>query len=220
MFIPPFFPEPIEAPGNVAGRSYDERLVFIRRLSGLLLGMALLSTSVAVWAPMPIYGAYAAWALLGLAALHSLTRKINGLAWTGYLFAPAMAMAWGWTGAWLHGLGWPTLVLPLTVAGAAIYVLVAGRDFSFVGQFVLGSFAMALGWIALFEAGLLVGLQFGWGWILGVAFLGYLTYDQAMILKRRRPDEALASVCDLTSDLLNWISYGGRVWAHWRRFKW
>jgi FtsH-binding integral membrane protein len=127
--------------------------------------------------------------------------------------------ATGLLGQSLYQLGWPVLGVPISLLGATLYLLICGRDFSFVGQFVFAGVFTIAGCFTIegFQP------QFmprpGAAILMGLAWLTYHVYDLAMILKRRRLNEPLCAATDLYGDLLNFFSYSVRAIHHWRLFK-
>jgi FtsH-binding integral membrane protein len=220
--LQPIFPEPITVPGNVASVRYRDRVRFVRRV---VVGHALVACGVA---GLSAFGGptnlreHVLTLVLGLAALSSVRAWFQsgpleaalswgcmapvcfGLAGLARSFQAAGVPAWAWA-------------LPSVAAGA--YALACGKDFSYIGQAVLGAVgcggvlaaAVALGWI---------GLRESWGAMVGsAAWLAYLSYDLSMIVKRRRPGEEASAVADLFRDLLNWTTYPVRVAAHWKKHR-
>lgn len=222
MFIPPYFPEPIVVQDNVADQPYDSRLRFIQQVVALHAVCGACATLVAVYAPLQVRLDQSFASFFSCLAIHSLLRFV----WGGrriernlnLILLPFTTVSTGLLGRELHRIDWPMAALPIGLLGAAAYVLLAGRDFSFVGQYVLAVLFTILG---CFGANGIdpKALPHPWlGALLGSAALGYYVYDLAMVLKRRRMDEQLCAVSDLHCDLLNAITYPIRVFNHWRKF--
>ncbi|MBL8061282.1 MAG: hypothetical protein JNK63_11290 [Chthonomonas sp.] len=222
VFIPPYFPEPIVVPDNVADRDYDERWKFIRFVSGLFFCAGVCSILIAVFEPISMSLRDSALIFIGCLTLHQLFRALVGgkasERWLQALLLPLTMLSTGTLARNLHDAGWPVVALGVALVGAALYTGVAGRDFSFVGQYVLAGLSTILGCIAL-AAWFPALMPNVWaGMALGLAGLAYLVYDFAMILKRRRNDEKLSALADLHADLLNGVTYPIRVISHWRKF--
>ena len=222
VFIPPYFPEPIVVPDNVATRSYDERRRFIQTVSGLFFLAGIASALVATLHPLSLPLQESVLVFLACLVAHQLFRALLGgrspERWLQAGFLPITILFTGTLTRNLHEVGWPVCALGITLAGAALYTALSGRDFSFVGQYVLAGLATILGCVGLsvWTPDLLPNLWLGIG--LGLGGLAYLVYDFAMILKRRRMDEPLSALADLHCDLLNGITYPIRVLIHWRKF--
>jgi len=224
MNVPPIFPEPISVPGNAADASYDVRLHFVRRV---VFGHAAAWAAVAAAAAaLPVrpdrLEALGAFSLVVMGILH-FTRRFHRRGhldrWFGAGLFTLLLVLMAWTGSALHHTGWPVAALPAVALGMGLYTLLAGRDYSFVGQGVLVGAALAAGMVG----GVLLGVWpasfaiLGLG--IGLPYLAYAVYDLAMILKRRRPDEVALSVVDLFRDFLNFTTYGLRIIRHWQRVR-
>jgi len=224
MTVPPLFPEPITVSGNAAESDYDTRLAFIRRvIRGQFLAFAFVTlVATQISKADGRLESILAYAVIVMAVLH-FTRRFGRGGWLDRWFGASLffllLVILGWAGATMKASGWPVAVLPAVSALIWVYSVLAGRDFSFVGQFSLPALVLGLTmaggvglhWISLETAQLATAM--------GLPFLGFLVYDLAMILKRRRPDEVALSVVDLFRDPLNFTTYGVRVWRHWQRVK-
>jgi len=115
--------------------------------------------------------------------------------------------------------GFPIWSAVYGVGFAYIYTFVCGRDFSFVGQFVLSlivsSVALSLLSLALNHKGIYAAEALGWNAI----FLSYFVYDGASLLSRRRVGEEIAAVVDLYRDVINFFGYVPRVVHHWHKHR-
>lgn len=223
MNVQPYFPEPIEVPGNIAAEPYGRRLQFIRRtvawhwLSGAAI--AWVAVSAGGMAHMQRWG----WGVLAMLVLLSLVRtvavgsKLDLL--LSSLFAPFLVVMAGLWLAGLHAIGWPVIALGIAVSCAGAYTLLCGRDFSFLGLFGLATMAS----IALVcAAAYFLRWTFTTAWVAALLAVGYLlfyAYDLASLLQRRRPGEEPAAAVDLYRDVLNFIGYSVRVIRHWRRYR-
>ena len=149
MFIPPYFPEPIIVPRNVADQPYDSRLRFIQQVVALHAICGGLATLVAMYVPLKASLDQTVAAFLSCLVIHSLLRFV----WGGrriernlnLILLPFTIVSTGLLGRELHRIDWPMVALPIGLLGAAAYVLFAGRDFSFVGQYVLAVLFTILG---------------------------------------------------------------------------
>lgn len=220
----PYFPEAEELPGNVAGLDYDVRLAFIRtvidRFTLSLLTVCLGSVFFLQFAPdytrsLP----RAALATFGALIVASTLRKIRMggepdrlSIWVLPFILGTMARL----GASLVQAGVNLNLVPVAAISIWLYRLLCGRDFSFLGMFVLGIIPLGLS-AAMFRVLPLGGG--GWSLVIGVSLLAYVSYDLAALLQRRRVSEPGLAVVDLYRDCLNFISYTFRVIHHWRNFR-
>ncbi len=223
MYVQPYFPEQIEIPGNIASEAYDTRLSFIRRTVALHLVSAALVASVTLWLPSPLGPTLTLWTWLSLLVALSATRLVahRGKAdlIVSSMILPAMLLALGWTIRWALDLGWPVWSLGLPLAGVAFYTLACGRDFSFIGLWMLSA-VLIVGTVSvvawLTHPGLLSSVNAA---TFALAYLSYYVYDLAALLTRRRRGEEIGAVVDLYRDVLNFTTYTGRIVQHWRKFR-
>lgn len=220
MIVQPYFPEPITVPGNVAEEPYQARLRFVRRtLAGYGLSAAVVAAGAAMGlGTLPVQ--WLGWLLLsGLLVLSLLRQLASTNGWVSVAVLGPTLIVLGRALAWIHEAGVSIAPLTLVPVCVCLYGALCGRDFSFVGQFFLAA------------AGILGGTA-AWAWVRGIglgglllpvvaalAYLLYLVYDLASLMRRRREDEIPAAVCDLYRDVFNFVSYGWRVAQHWRRFR-
>ncbi|HXH61638.1 MAG TPA: hypothetical protein VNI20_09815 [Fimbriimonadaceae bacterium] len=223
MISQPIFPEPIQVAGNVAGGRYGEIVLFIRKtMLGHCASVGLVCLSAVLFGePQPIK----ILAIIFVASLLALTaarRFLKG--GTPGNFASILLLAptiWSLGGLVRYGwdAGLPVWILASGYLCALIYGLVSGKDFSFVGQFVITTVVMAI----ILPSTVLLGAVRAsdallWGCVT-LAYVFFFVYDLAALLSRRRPGEAVAAVADLYRDLLNFVTYSVRIALHWRRFR-
>jgi FtsH-binding integral membrane protein len=218
--LQPYLPPPVEVEGNLAAASYDERLRFVRRMYvlhgasvALAAGAGLAVASVASWKVLAWIALAAA---LALSASRRLAKGTNRERPFVLAALPLLAVSLGGLVVQASAAGLPFWTLGLASACAVAYTLLCGRDFSFVGQFVLGAAGCAglVSGLALIE-----GVEFNEAWtgaVLAWAYLGFLVYDGAALLNRRRPGEEIEAVADLYRDSLNFVTYPVRVYLHWK----
>jgi FtsH-binding integral membrane protein len=225
-FPPPLLPEPITVPGNVADGDYNFRVRFVK-LVGLahLLSIAVLGAVVAIClkpsalVELSQHGPerFVPLAFLVLIAL-SIGRRLapfGQLLLLGALLLSAGAALSFWIASWhdsfpefMEAAGftllaaWGTLVL---------YNLFCGRDYSFMGEFMIS-------WMVTVAVTVVVSIQsrltVAEALTIGVAATGalvYWTYDLAMILRRRTPAEPIQAIVDLYRDLLNFVGFPVRI---------
>ncbi len=223
MLIPPYFPEPLVVPENAADAPYDARLNFIRRVIWLHAITLSASVAAALYLTIPLTLDQRTLFWLSCLAGHSILRLLfrgkPGEALGSGILSIATVTATGLLAQSLHQIGWPILGIPLGLLGATLYLLICGRDFSFVGQFIFAALFTVATCFAVegFQPRLMP--KPGAAILLGLLWLAYHVYDLAMILKRRRLNEPLCAATDLYGDLLNFFSYSVRALQHWRLFK-
>lgn len=225
MYIPNYIPEPDAIPRNVTKEKYPLRLVFIRqvmvRFMATVAGIAVLATFGGPIEPEKVLNVLLIF--FGLLVVSSVIRTVLRfnpkeasvaevvpfLLCLGYALVFSMAKQFGlpvWSA--LIGLGC-----------FFAYSSLCGRDFSFVGGFVLSLIASSV-----FIATIMVvqksspgvsSQALGWN----AAVLLYVVYDLAALMSRRQVHERWAAVADLYRDPLNFVGYMIRVIKHWRRHR-
>ncbi len=230
----PYFPEPIKVPNNVADGDYSSGVRFVR-LIGLahlvtLLGIAGLTAlwvrigapdylelgSLDVhWLTVAAFLALLAWsrrAPLALQAivfvLFAVTFSAAFALWVPFLIQEFPDLCGGFL--WALGSAW---------LGVALYNLLAGRDYSLVGEFVLAWLFTGISLIGFVLHGDIGGSQAFAIFVIVSGMLFYWVYDLAMILRRRTAKEPLAAVFDMYRDILNFVGYPVRVMRMQRRPK-
>ncbi|MCW5946835.1 MAG: hypothetical protein KIT74_07360 [Fimbriimonadales bacterium] len=225
-FPPPLLPEPITVPGNVADGDYNVRVRFVK-VVGLshLLSIAMLGAVVALCLRpssmvelsqrgperlVPL----AFLALIALSIGRRLAPVFQFFVLVALMLSAGAALSF-WIASWhdsfpefMEAAGYTLL----SAWGALVlYNLLCGRDYSFVGEFVLS-------WIASIAVAVFASIHFrltvAEGLTLGVAAtsaLVYWTYDLAMILRRRTPAEPFQAIVDLYRDLLNFVGFPVRI---------
>lgn len=218
----PYFPEPVSVSGNVTLEKHSVLVRFVKTVI-MLFALAMGCVVLLTWLSPTYLGLrLSALGFLGcLMALTVVRRLLDGgttenvisailLAATMFLAAQVSQNLLEW--------GIPVWAIALSVLQAVIYSACCGKDFSFAGFFFLGLLSQAALWLALVVMHL---IEPATAWIgLGLGFLSlfYLSYDLAMILRRRRIAEVPAAVADLFRDLINFVTYSVRIFLHWRRF--
>lgn len=219
MYVPSYVPEPIEISGNVAEQKWSVVVGFVRRVSVihfvtllLIIGLAMLPiASAPLGASLPML----ATTLVGL----SITRNVGkGKRWEqvlSALLAPTLFLSLAQVISHYSQRGWPTWSLALGPAIAVAYVLIAGRDLSFLGMFVFSAIfsSLATGYAVSGLGGKFVVETLA----INLGFLFFYVYDLAALLTRRRLGEEWGAVLDLYRDVLNCITYPIRVWRHWKK---
>jgi FtsH-binding integral membrane protein len=223
VYVPNYIPEPLEVPGNVTQEPYPRRLAFLRRVGALHL-LSILVIAVIATLPVPdveisMLGVWLAAALLGLSLLRI---AIRGSRNEGLLSSAILPVVLGLAGVLIKQLwdvGIPAWSAGVGVAAAVAYAMLCGRDYSFVGQFMLALIASSV-----LLAGVIVALgmsreagAIALGW--NAVFLFYYVYDLASLQARRRLGEELGAVVDLYRDVLNVFGYVFRVIHHWHKHR-
>lgn len=209
--------------GNIGADRYDVRLRFIRTVvAGYLMTILVTAVVPLVLAeplPLELAGVVVAVSLLFL----SLVRKLAPHGRADILAIALCALPLlGGLGTLVHGLtaqGWPVWALGLAIAFAGLYTFLCGRDFSFLGQYVLSLLATLFVTIPLCWWQNVPGSRIAWTCLASAVFLFYWVYDLAALLTRRRHGEEFQAVADLYRDVLNILTYAFRVIDHWRKFR-
>lgn len=223
MYVHNYVPDPIEVPGNVTQEKYPERLAFIRRVSALHAASIGAIVLIAL-APLPQLPLGKEWLALGtLTLILSLVRialrgaRADLMVSVGLL--PAVLVVYGMCVAGLLRTGFPIWSPGVGLACAVMYAMLCGRDFSFVGQYLLSLIASTAA-VSLIAIGLdLTRSQAAEALAWNGAYLLYYVYDLASLLARRRKNEELGAVVDLYRDVFNIFGWIVRVLMHWRRHR-
>ena len=223
VHIQPYFPEPIEVSENIASRSYQETLRFTRTVIAGHAASVVAVIAGYFWLPGVLdLGASAAAFAVGLLALTLLRRFTNG-GWLDnvgslLLLIPTLG-ALSLVAQSVAALGAPVFVLAIGYLFLVLYACLCGRDFSFVGQYVLALGATILTVVVLAAMGRIGWLTVLNGSVLAAGFNFYFVYDLAAMMRRRRSGEQPAAVADLYRDQFNFITYAVRIVLHWRKFR-
>lgn len=157
--------------------------------------------------------------LMVLTIIRALTKGGAIDAVFSLMVMPFVIWGTGHLAAMLMDLNWPMWSVLVVATLSAIYTAVCGRDFSFMGQYVISLIAWMVAAIGLFLSGMIPQHEIWTGLLIASLWLGYITYDTSMLLWRRRLGEEVAAVADLYRDTLNFITYPIRVVFHWRRYR-
>lgn len=223
MNIQPYFPEPDVVPGNVAAERYGARLSFVRRvivghfLTVVVIGVVALQTSSDFNPELALWIALACLLLLTIARRLAPHSKWDALA-SAVLMFPLLASLGVLVRSGIE-YGLPLWSIGIAAVGAFLYGFSCGRDFSFLGQFVLASLGTIVAVVGLAILGYLGTNMALAACTIAVAYLAYFVYDLAALLTRRRLGETIGAVADLYRDLLNFTTYSFRVVQHLRKFR-
>jgi FtsH-binding integral membrane protein len=225
MYIPNYIPEPDAIPRNVTREKYHLRLIFIRQVLSRFLLTIVFVTTIAEFAaeihpsktPYLIGGFFT---FLVLASLERTFLRSNPQeARVAELLPWLLVLAYGALFATAHQANLPVWSALVGLGCFFGYANLCGRDFSFVGGFVLSLIASSviIATIAVFEGNPPGRSALALGW--NAAILLYVVYDLAALMSRRKVDEQWAAVADLYRDPLNFIGYAIRLVKHWRRHR-
>jgi len=223
MYVPNYVPEPLEVPGNVTLASYLSRVRFIRRVTFLHLAGMIFAAALAFirwpelgWLP-PLASLSLVLAVLDL--LRIWLRGQSSEASVSSLALPLILVFAAWSARELVVGKVPVWSALVGVGWSAVYAVACGKDYSFVGGYLL---ALIPSTIVL--AALSIQFHYG-GWeaaaalLFNAAYLFYFAYDLASLMARRREEEVLAGVVDLYRDVFNFFGYFVRVLRHWKKHR-
>jgi len=222
MYVPNYVPDPIEIPGNVTEEPYRARLGFVKRVS-LLHFLSLLVVGTIAYAPYAPERRVAFWSLgvflVALAVIRVALRKGRTEARvSGILLLPLLTVV-GFALNHVRQDGWPIWTVIIGPGCAIIYATLCGRDYSFVGQYLLSLIASSTAIAALAVAAPSTLADARFALIANGLYLSYYVYDLASLLARRRLREEFAAVVDLYRDVLNIFGYIVRCIGHWRKHR-
>ncbi len=223
MYVPNYIPAPIEVPGNLTQESYRARLGFVRRVAVLhflsLIMIGGLSTIALPTLPFPVLAVSIGAVLLMLSMVRISMRATRMDQIFSLCLFPILVTLLATAFRTLDRSGWPVWGILVGAACSVLYALCCGRDFSFVGQFLMSVIASC---VALAVVAISIGMDtHRAAFLLGAnsSYLFYLVYDSASLLARRRLGEEAAAVIDLYRDVFNVFGYLVRVARHWRKHK-
>ncbi len=223
MHVPNYVPDPLEVPENVTEQPYQDRIAFVRRVAAFHGVSVCLVIAVAL-SPMPGVSLVAATTFLSmllviLCLIRIAFRGVRADLMASLFLMPPLLLVCGVTVSSWSRQGFPVWSAGVGLLCALLYTFMCGRDFSFVGQFVLAlivSSALVSVFVILLN---LDRSKAGHALAWNGCYLLYYVYDSASLLARRRVGEELASVVDLYRDVLNVFGWVVRVVAHWRKHR-
>lgn len=222
MYVPNYVPDPIEIPGNVTEEPYHARLGFVKRVS-LLHFASLLVVGAVAYLPYAPPRAVSLWMLgvflIGLAITRVALRKRRTEARVSGMLLPPLLVLVGFALHHLQLAGHPIWTVIIGPGCAIIYATLCGRDYSFVGQYLLSLIASSTAIAALAVAAPSTLADARFALIANGVYLSYYVYDLASLLARRRLREEFAAVVDLYRDVLNIFGYIVRCIGHWRKHR-
>ncbi len=223
MYVPNYIPQPLEVPGNVSLETWGAKLKFLRRVTA----WHLLTVAFVVglcFCPLPVVPLVTGLLSLGIALLTLCLVRIGTRGTAGDLqcssallvtaLAPLALVANA-----VERAGYPAWA-PLTgLVASSVYTALCGRDFSFVGQYLLSLIASEVGLAVLAPILHQTPVQAAWAMGFNVVYLTYYCYDLASLMSRRRATESLAAAVDLYRDVFNVFGWILRCIRHWKRHK-
>lgn len=222
MYVPNYVPDPIEIPGNITQEPYRARVTFIKRVA-VMHFVTLIIVGAIAYSPisLPIQSAW--WPLavmiLGLAVIRvALRRGPREAGVSSWLLVPLL-FAVGLALNPIQAAGLPLWTAILGPGCALIYCMLCGRDFSFMGQYLLSLIASSTAIAALAVAAPSPLENARYALVVNAIYLTYWVYDLASLLARRRLGEEIAAVVDLYRDVLNIFGYIARCIGHWRKHR-
>jgi len=223
VIVPNFIPQQLEVPGNVALEPWGEKIAFLRRVTAWHLA-SVLTLLLLTGVPLPIVSAPAGFGVLfaGLALLCIIRIVTRGTAWDQRVsasLAPMILVPLALVVGALHRAGYPVWAPLAGLSAATLYTTFCGRDFSFIGQFLLSLIASEVGLAVVAPILGLTPAQAAWAMGLNAVYLLFYCYDLASLMSRRRRGEALAAAVDLYRDVLNVFGWIVRCIRHWHRHR-
>jgi hypothetical protein len=223
LIVPNYIPEPLEVPGNIAEQGYAIRLQFLRRVTWLFsLSVVLESAASRIDIPslgLPYALILLAVVLLGLEVWRIATRGKRLESIVSGVVLPLPVLATALLAREVRDLGWPVWPVIVGVLCMLAYTQLCGRDYSFIGNFLLSLIASSVVVAGVGTTLDLSSAQITFGMILNAIVLGYVLYDLASLMSRRRWDEQTAAVTDIYRDVFNFLGYFVRVFRHWRKHR-
>ena len=223
MYVPNYVPEPLEVPGNVTLSPYAVRISFIRQVTLLhLIGLGLLAAMAFVPVPktgciLPVAVLCAILILLDLLRIKLRSRPLEARISSACL--PCVLLVVAWLAQELALTGLPVGFVLAGPVCCGIYTVACGRDYSFVGCFLLSLIASSTVLAALANQLRMPSNLTAYGLALNAVYLTYFVYDLASLMARRRRGEESAAVVDLYRDIFNFFGYLVRIVGHWKRHK-
>jgi len=223
MYVPNYVPEPLEVPGNITLEKYRHRVSFIRKV---VLWHSVSVAVLTIWTVLaPKTGSAGIWGVCLIAAILAADfarialRGGDSEWWVSAGFLLPILTFFGlllnhWT-----SIDFPAWASVIGCVCLTVYTLAAGRDFSFPGSFAIcWPISSLLVYLVARAQELSVGGMIG-AVALNSVTLGYLIFDLASLLPRRRRNEVAGAVADLYRDVFNIFGYIPRVLVHWRKHR-
>lgn len=223
MYVPNYVPEPEQVPGNLTSVRYLERLKFIRKTLNRFVGSVAMIVGVGLLLPKNDDAIRTTVFMLIVLLLVSGIRTIfRGTSTEPLLTKYALPIvivtlafaARSWT-----SVDFPAWSILAGIASFGVYSAVCGRDFSFVGGYVLALIVSSVFIAFVMVSEHMSSQRSAQALVWNAAGLSYIVYDLAALLSRRKPDESWAASVDLFRDVFNFFGYFPRVMIHWNRHR-
>ncbi|MFN7171287.1 MAG: hypothetical protein ACK4P3_00670 [Fimbriimonadaceae bacterium] len=224
LSVPPVFPEPATVAGNVADASRAVQVQFLRTTwLMILLCLAYVFSWAVFYNPPMIQGTLTYFLAVAASVVLSVLRLTPGkpvvkLVISGLIFIVAGPL-YGSLLVQLEIDGMPLgLMLLFATLVAYLYAQLTGRDYSFLGQFLVSLSAGLACFLFMERTTGDLGWHL-WGPVaIWLVICFYLSYNLACVMRRRRPEEWIESALDMFRDPLNLLTYPVRVIQHWHRY--
>ena len=135
------------------------------------------------------------------------------------LCLPAVLVLTAWVIRETQLAGWPVYQGAIGPSCIALYAMLSGRDFSFVGCALLSFIASSAAVAGMASAGDFDRTHAAFALGTNGVFVLYVVYDLASLMARRRKGEELAAVVDLYRDIFNFFGYAVRIVKHWQKHR-
>jgi hypothetical protein len=223
MYVANYLPEPESRPGSVNKERYAVRVQFIRNVTYRLIAVSFIIALVAYLTPARETNASAIWVffgfLFGLSILRTvLLNQVYEAKLAGGLL-PLLVVVSAVAARASLGLHFPVWSVLFGLTALGMYTLVCGRDYSFVGGYVL---AMIFSNVAIAAYMVAIGAptsQSTYAILWNSLGCLYFQYDLAAMMYRRLRGETWAAVTDLFRDMFNIIGWLPKVVRHWYRHR-
>lgn len=221
MYVPNYIPQPIEIAGNVAEAKWSDKLLYLRRFTLWTLWSLLLAVIFSQWINFHVPLLAATAMLVGSVTFLAIARNFTrNSTWEGWISIPLFVITLAFLGIFsiqMTAVGWPIGSAIVGISCASLYAYFCGRDFSFIGQWVLSLIVSNVALASYCLVHHISTFQSAHSLVINSVILTYFCYDSASIMSRRRiGEESLASI-DLYRDVLNFFGYSVRCWQHWKR---
>jgi membrane-associated HD superfamily phosphohydrolase len=223
VYVANYIPEPEIMPGCVTQERYRVRIQYIKGVVAKLLLVSGVICFLSLFTQRQLETSMALRIFFTVLLLSSLTRTLLratrfeiliSMIW----FLPSVISATLLVGA-LWTIGFPIWAAFIGIACIGIYTAACGRDFSFVGAYVLCLIASNTFISIIIVAEKMTVLKATLALALNTALLMYLLYDLASILSRRTQNDSWVAIVDLFRDVFNVIGWLPRVVQHWYRHR-
>jgi hypothetical protein len=223
MYVANYFPEPLTRAGSVTKEPYAVRVGFIRNVYFRFMIVCAAIALFAYLTPTAETSRVAVWVLIGFLFASSLLRTVIKNPFNEARLAagqlPLLVIIAAVAVRYLYSIHFPVWSILFGIVTLGVYTQVSGRDFSFVGGYVLSmifsNVAIAFYMIQIDASAIQSTYALLWNTLGGL----YVVYDLASLMYRRQKDELFASVTDIFRDVFNVIGWIPKVISHWHRHR-